>query len=186
MKFYKIIILALCALFFVACGSSNTNPANRTPTQTLQALSEASKKKDIPAIKNLLTKGSWKLFEDSANTQKVSVEELLKREGGAPMEDLPEIRGEKIEGETAFVDVKNIITDENERIPLVKEDGEWKVALDKYVEDLMKRLNEQMKTNPTNSNIAPSNGNQTNTAPNGNQNSANNELKSIQNRLKNN
>lgn len=194
MKIYKIIIVALCALFMLGCNNVSNNPASRTPTETLKALSEASKKKDVAGVKTLLSKGSLKLLEDASKAQNKSSDELLTQEGGAPFRDLPEIRGESIEGETAIVDVKNIITDQNERIPLVKEDGEWKVALDKYAEDLMKRMNEQMKQTPTNSNVAPSNSNiaptnskQTNIKPNANQNSAaNNELKSVQNRLKNN
>ena len=183
MMIYKIITIALCAFFIIGCGGAQP----RTPTETLKALNEASKKRDVPAIKKLLSKGTLALLEESAKTKNKSSDELLKEEGGAPFKELPDIRGETIEGDTAFVDVKNEITGETERIPLVKEEGEWKVALDKYLEDLMKRWTEQMKSVQPNSNIAPSNSNQTNTnKPKTNQNSAvNEEFKSVQNRLRN-
>ena len=184
--------LALGAIFLIVCGAQQ-----RTPTDTLKALNEASKKKDAPAIKKLLSKGTLNLLEESAKSKNKSSDELLQEDGGAPFRDLPEVRGETIEGDTAFVDVKNEVTGENERIPLVKEDGEWKVALDKYLENLMKKLTEQMKSPVPNSNVAPNmnvaptngnqtNSNQTNSKTNTNQNSAVDEFKSVQNRLRNN
>ncbi len=180
MKIYKILIIALCAFFLAACNNANA-PSSRTPTETLQALSEAGKKKDTAGIKKLLSKGSLELLEKSAKTQNQTPDQLLTRENGAPFQNISEYGAETIQGETATVEVKTELTNEFERIPLVKENGEWKAALDKYAEDLMKRLNEQMKPVEHNSNS-----NQTNIKPNTNQNSAaNSELKTIQNRLKN-
>jgi uncharacterized lipoprotein len=146
MKHYKLLTLALCAVFFISGCSSvgNIVTKERTPTDTLKALNDASKKKDTAAIKKLLSKGTNVLLENAALAANTSSDELLKKDDGAPFEDLPEIRGEKIEGETATVTVANQITSEDENIPLVKEDGEWKVALDKYLEDLKKRYDEDM------------------------------------------
>lgn len=145
MKSYKLFTFALCALFFIGCaGCGKFGIGARTPTETLKALNEASKKKDPAAIKKLLSKGTLVLLENAALAANTSSDELLKKEDGAPFQELPEIRGEKIEGETATVTVKNQMTSEDENIPLVKEDGEWKVALDKYLEDLRKRYTEEM------------------------------------------
>lgn len=180
MMMFKFIIFVFFAFFTLACGSNN--PAERTPTQTLKAISAAGKNKDAAGIKKLLSKGSLELIEKTAKSQNTDSDTLLTREGGAPFQNIEEYSNEKIENETATVEVKTIFTDEREKIPLVRENGEWKVALDVYVEDLKKRLTEQMKENPTHSHE-----NQKNTAPNMNQNSAVNEnLKSIQNRLRNN
>lgn len=179
MKFYKIIFIALCAFIIAGCSSPPNNQASRTPTETLKALGEAGKKKDTAAIKKMLSKGSLELLEKSSASQNQTSDQLLTRENGAPFQNISEYGAEKIEGEKATVEVKTELINQFETIPLVREDGEWKAALDKYAEDLIKRLNDQMK--PTNSNV------NTNIKPNTNQNSSanNEELKSIQNRLKN-
>ena len=181
MKIYKTIIIALCAFFIVACNSANSS-SSRTPTDTLKALSEAGKKKDVAGIKKLLSKNSLELLEKSSKSQNQTSDQLLTRENGAPFQNITDYGKEATQGETSTVEIKTALTNEFENIPLIIEDGEWKVALDKYVEELKKRLTEQMKTTPTNANVS----NQTNIKPNTNQNSAaNEELKSIQNRLKN-
>ena len=157
MKNYKILTAALfCALFFIGCNANINNgvtdnsaveknaASTRTPTETLKALNEASKKKDPAEIKKLLSKGTLVLLDNAAKSANTSSDELLKKEDGAPFQELPEIRGEKIEGDTATVTVKNDVTSEDENIPLVREDGEWKVALDKYLDDLKQRFTEEM------------------------------------------
>lgn len=191
MKIYKITIIALFALFIIGCGAKG-----RTPTETLKALNEAAKNKDVAGVKKLLSKGSLELLEKAAKSQNQTSDELLSKEGGAPFAKATVVGDETIEGDLAYVTAKNEISGENERIPLVREDGEWKVALDKYLEDLMKKWTEQMKSVEQNSNVAPnmniaptnSNSNRTNSKTNTNQNSAanNEEFKSIQNRLRNN
>lgn len=147
MKSYTIFTAALLlsALFFIGCnGGGKLAPQGRTPTETLKALNEASKKKDPAAIKKLLSKGTLVLLDNAAKSANTTSDELLKKEDGAPFQELPEIRGEKIEGDTATVTVKNDVTSEDENIPLVKEDGEWKVALDKYLDELKQRFTEEM------------------------------------------
>ncbi|HMS40160.1 MAG TPA: DUF4878 domain-containing protein [Pyrinomonadaceae bacterium] len=178
MKFYKFIIIALCVFFIAGCSNTANNPSSRTPTETLKALGEAGKKKDTVTIKKLLSKGSLELLDKSAKSQNQTSDGLLTRENGAPFQNINEYGAEKITGETATVEVKTELINQFETIPMVREDGEWKAALDKYAEDIMKRMTEQMKPLEQNSN--------TNIKPNTNQNSAtNSELKSIQNRLKN-
>lgn len=64
---------------------------------------------------------------------------------GGPFRILPEMREEKIEGDKATVEVQNMLDKrEYEKIPFVKENGEWKVALDVYMEDLKRRITEEM------------------------------------------
>ncbi len=189
MKFYKFIIIALCAFFIAGCSNTANNPSSRTPTETLKALGEAGKKKDVAETKKFLSKGSLEMLEKLAKAQNQNLDQFLAREDSVRFQNISEYGAEKIQSETATVEVKNYLSDEFELIPLVREEGEWKTALDKYTEDYIKHLNEQMTIPVSNSNIAPtnSNGNQANIKPNTNQNSmANNEeLKSIQNRLKN-
>jgi PBP1b-binding outer membrane lipoprotein LpoB len=154
MKNYIVITILLFAIFISGCGGM-MQPA-RTPSDTLRALNEATKKKDVEAIKKLLSKGTLALIDKNAATQKTTSDELLTRDAGATFRELPEIRGEKIEGDTATVEVKPEEGTQNEKIPLVKEDGEWKVALDKYVEDIRKRMLEDMNK-PKTENENPAN-----------------------------
>jgi hypothetical protein len=56
---------------------------------------------------------------------------------------MPETRNEKINGDMATLEVKNEKTDKWDPLPFVKENGEWKIALDKFLEDMMKSLGEK-------------------------------------------
>jgi PBP1b-binding outer membrane lipoprotein LpoB len=155
MKTYIVITIALLAIFISGCGGAVQTA--RTPSDTLRALHEASKKKDADAIKKLLSKGTLALLEKNASIQKTTSNDLLTRENGAPFRELPDIRGEKTDGDTATVEVKSATMSENEKIPLVKEDGEWKVALDKYAEDARKRFTEDMNKDPNPESNKPAN-----------------------------
>jgi PBP1b-binding outer membrane lipoprotein LpoB len=142
MKIYKTPALILCALFLAGCASLTGKI--ETPTETVRAMHEAAQKKDVEEIKKRLSKGTLKLFDETAVKEKTTVDELLKKEGGAPMQILPEMREEKIEGETATVEVKNQLTGGYENLPFVKEDGRWKLALDVYLEKMRQKFTEEM------------------------------------------
>ena len=150
MKIYKLTFLLLAAFIFAACQSAPNNQA-LSPTETMKALNEAANKKDSEAIKKLVSQGTLDLLEQSAQQQKTTVDELLKRDEGAPFQELPETRNEKITGETATIEIKNNATNDWETMPFVKENGVWKIALDKFLDDAMKRMNEEMKEIPVNS-----------------------------------
>lgn len=136
----------------IGCKSE---PQRKSPTETIKALSEASKQKDAAAIKSYLSKGSLELLDQSARRREKSVDELLREENGAPMQDVTEVRNEQLAGETATVEVKNNVTGAFEKIPFAMENGVWKVALDRYMQDAIKRLNEAMnQPPPTNSAVS--------------------------------
>jgi preprotein translocase subunit YajC len=160
MKSYKTNVVVLCAIFVFGC-SSLQQPQTKSPTEVMQALNEASKAKDVAGIKNSVSKGTLALIEESAKAQNITVDEALKKDSGAPFKDLPEMRNEKIEGDTATIELKNATTNDWETIPFVKEDGVWRLALDKYLEDFKKKATEDMKMPPpdedkTESNASPS------------------------------
>lgn len=145
MKTYQTFIIALCALFAVNCSSIQPQPQTKSPTEVLKTLNEASKTKDVEAIKNSVSKGTLGLIEEAAKAQNTTADELLKKENGAPFKELPEMRNEKIEGDTATLELKNATTGEWEAVPFVKEDGAWRLALDKYLEDMKRKMTENMK-----------------------------------------
>ena len=142
MEICKKMLIALCALFVFGCGAIQQTSS---PTETLKTFIEASDKKDVEKIKGTLSKGTLNIIEGSAKAQNTTIDELLKRENGIPLKEIPETRNEKIEGETASLEVKNVVTDDFDRVPFVKEDGVWKIALDLFMRDMQKKMKEDMK-----------------------------------------
>lgn len=145
MRSYKIIVVVVLAIVFMACKTAN-EPLS--PTETMKALNEATKTKDVERIKKLVSKGTLDLLEYSAKNQNMSVDELLRQDKGAPFQELPETRNEKITGDTATVEIKNTAGNGWETMPFVKEDGVWKIALDKFMDDIMKRARDVMNQPP--------------------------------------
>ena len=180
MRVYTVILTALAVLAITGC-STTTPPANQTatnavntanqtnqaivetksaeptlsPTETLRALNEASRKKDTAAMKGYFSRGTLDLFNELAEKQKKTVDEILKEDDGSPLDELPETRNEKIEGDRATVEVKNPATGKYDPFPLVKENGMWKVALDVYLEELEKRFADEVDQLPQNSSEKP-------------------------------
>ena len=146
MKIYKIIFVALlAAAALVGCGGQQAPPAVEGPTDVLKKFVDASQKKDVETIKQTLSAGTLKRIEESAKRQNTTLDEALKKDDGNALKQMPETRNEQIEGDAATVEIKNAATADWDKIPFVKEDGKWKIALDKFMEDFMKRLSEQTK-----------------------------------------
>jgi len=150
MKIYQMTIIALLSLLIVGCGGAATVSSVVSPTDTLKNFIEASKKKDVAAIKKTLSKGSLALAEESAKKQNITVDEMFKRDNTAMPAEVPEIRNERIEGDAASVEVKDL-TDGYDTIPFVKEDGAWKIAFDKYQQAMMEKMRQEMNMPAPNS-----------------------------------
>lgn len=153
------IALTLCiaALFTAACGGSSTNtnttankpaatpaatnanaaasPAAATanpsvsPTAVFKAFYEASKNADEEALKKTISKDTLAMLEEGAKEKKKSLAQLMK-ESDVPA-TLPETRNEKIDGDNATIEVKDDKTGAWEKFKFVKEDGQWKVVIDR-------------------------------------------------------
>jgi hypothetical protein len=145
MRVYKTIFLVLLAIVFVGCSQSPA-PKEETPTGVLKKYLEAAQKKDVEVMKQTLSAGTLKMIDESAKKQGTTVEELLKKDDGTIPKEMPETRNEQIQGDTATVEVRNGATADWDKIPFVKEDGKWKLALDKFMQDLMRKVTEGMKT----------------------------------------
>ncbi|HSK71317.1 MAG TPA: hypothetical protein VK892_06450 [Pyrinomonadaceae bacterium] len=154
MKIYGLIFIALAAIAFSACSGTTTNnsenavanktvenkPAETTPertqtaahsldpTGTVKAFISAYQKKDVDEMKKYLSKGSLEMFRQTAELQGKTEKELMTSDD-MPFKEMPEMRNEKIEGDTASVEVK--VEGKWEKTPLVKENGSWKLAFDK-------------------------------------------------------
>jgi hypothetical protein len=138
---------ALCAVLVMIFAVSACSLLNSSsPTKTFKAFFEASKKKDIAGMKKALSKGTVDMFDKLAKEQNKTTDDMLK---GLDKEDkdekIPETRNEKITGDTATLEVKNEKTGKWDTLPFVKENGEWKIALDKFLEDMLKDLGDKLK-----------------------------------------
>jgi hypothetical protein len=138
-------INALCAaLAVVFTVSACSLLGGSTPTATFKSFYDASKKKDVPAMKKSLSKGTLDMFDKIAKEQNKTTDEMLKDiDKDDKSEKMPETRNEKINGDTATLEVKNDKTNKWDSLPFVKENGNWKIALDKFLEDMMKNLGEK-------------------------------------------
>src|SRR5262245_40233193 len=100
------LLLALSLLFasVLACKGLGS------PTATFKAFYEAQKDKDVPGIKKTLSKNSLAMFEKAAKEQHKTVDEMLKEGLDEPTfksPNLPETRNEKIDGDTATLEVQD-------------------------------------------------------------------------------
>jgi len=124
MRFYfKFLILILAGLLF-ACAD-NAQPS--TPFNTLEAYTQAIKKKDTTTMKLLLSDASIKMSEQEAKSQNVTVDEIVKRET-LFSENQTDVyfRNEKIDGDKATIEMKDSFNSWN-TVPFVREDGVWKI-----------------------------------------------------------
>jgi hypothetical protein len=161
---YTAILFLVTVFLFTGCqtpqpptgGNSNQPPAapsapasttaDLSPKDVLKALNTAAKQKNVAEIKRHLSQGTLRVLDKTAEEAGKTSDQILTEEGGAPFSVLPEMREEKIEGETATVEVQNMLDKkEYEKIPFVREAGAWKVALDVYMDDLERRITEDMK-----------------------------------------
>lgn len=136
MKTFKIaLIVALLGALGLAGGACSLF-SKGSPTAALTAYFEASKKKDVPAMKKYLSKKSLELFEAEAKKSGQALDDYLKEgvaDPGSVADMMPEIRNEKVSGDTATVEMKRAKSDQWDTVPFVKEDDEWKIAFDRLV-----------------------------------------------------
>ena len=125
-------------------GTSNATPkpspsatavSASTPTDAFRAYYEAIKRKDTDAVRSLFSKGTMTMMEDQAKRTNKSIDAIMTEGLEAANKEIPatvpETRNEKIEGDTATLEVRDEKGDKWETLHMVKEDGAWKLAFDK-------------------------------------------------------
>jgi hypothetical protein len=123
-----LLVISLCLV--AAAAACKKNPS---PTATARAFYQSFKDKDVEAYKRTVSKEGLKVLEDRAGAMEKSLDEYIRMELNKPGITLPdklETRNEKIEGDRATLELKNIEGGWN-TVPFVKEDGQWKVSVDK-------------------------------------------------------
>ncbi len=113
-------------LFFIAAAFSlvaavGCNKGGGSPKDVAEKFYKAVNNKDFNEAKNYATKESASMLDMMSTFAKTLP---------AKSKDI-EVLNEKIEGETATVDVKDKETGKVQTAKLKKEDGKWKVAFDK-------------------------------------------------------
>lgn len=143
-----------------AANSANTQSAEAIeiekklqtlpPTEILREFFAAMSRKDVLTAKKSLSKGSFVLLEQNAKVAEVTPDEYLEELSAFEVENGVEIRNEKISGETATVDYKDSLMPEFRSLPFVREEGIWKLSLDKLAEQMQKEYTEEMNKPPGN------------------------------------
>ena len=140
MRLTAILTFVMFSLFFAACN--NNQQQTSTPTATINAYTEAMRKNDVTAMRQHLSKGTLETINQAALEQKITPDEVLssmsKQANAANQSAAPETRNEQIAGDAATLEIKNSVTGGWDRIPFTKEDGRWKIALDKLVEEALR------------------------------------------------
>ena len=135
-KFTPVMMAVLLVVAISACkfGSS--------PTSTFKAFWQSQKNKDVAGMKKTLSKASMAMMEKGAKQQNKTVDQAI-TEGfnnpGAKYDKIPELRNEKINGNDATLEIQDETSKKWETVYFVKEDGDWKFALDKTVEEMLKK-----------------------------------------------
>jgi predicted lipid-binding transport protein (Tim44 family) len=115
--------------------STTTSSSGSGPTEAFQTYYEAIKAKDVNAVKNLFSKSMLTMMEEQSKRSNKSLDAVMAEGLEHAREDIPdampETRNEKIDGDTATLEVRDEKKDKWETIHFLKEDGEWKLSFDK-------------------------------------------------------
>jgi len=126
-------------LFVLALAGCKSEP---TPTATFKAYFDAQQKKDIATMKQTLSKTSLAMMEASAKQQGVTLDKMIQAQLDHPaskIDKLPESRNEKITGDNATLELRNEEANRWDTMYFVKEDSKWKIALDRTIEEMLRK-----------------------------------------------
>jgi hypothetical protein len=163
-----ILVIALAAVVFSAACSKNANTGNSTnstnstttnnssnttssggeatggPTAALRAYYQAGMNKDVATAKKYLSSGTLALLEGEAKKAGKTLDEAFTESAAKTQATvMPEFSNEKISGDTATVDLK--AQGATLTMPMVREGGEWKLAMDKLIADLKNAMGDGVK-----------------------------------------
>ena len=136
MKKRTLFVALMLMLAVAGCKSGST------PTATFKAFFEAQQKKDVAGMKKNLSKTSLAIMEKSAKEQNMTVDDAIKQQLESPAsktDKIPDTRNEKINGNEATLELHNEDTKKWDKMYFVKEDGTWKIALDRTIEEMLRQ-----------------------------------------------
>jgi Putative lumazine-binding len=133
----KTLLVTSIFLLVVAAGCKSA-PG---PAATFKTYFEAQKKKDIAGMKQTLSKTSLKMMDASAKEQGLTLDKMIDAQLQNPsskIDKMPETRNEKINGDSATLELHNEEANRWDTMYFVKEDSGWKIALDRTIEEMLK------------------------------------------------
>jgi hypothetical protein len=136
MKKRALFVALMLMLAVAGCKSGSS------PTATFKAFFEAQQKKDVAGMKKNLSKTSLAIMEKSAKEQNKTIDDAIKEQLDNPAsktDKIPETRNEKINGNEATIELHNEETNKWDMMYFAKEDGVWKIALDRTIEEMLKK-----------------------------------------------
>lgn len=126
--------------------SSSGSPAS-SPIAAYKAFQEANKQKDYEGVKRRFSKASLEMITDEAKKKNQTLDEYVKQQVDSGKQD-EEVANEKITGDTATIDLKDKTSNSSITLPMVMEDGEWKIAYDKFVKQMNEAFDKMSKELP--------------------------------------
>lgn len=105
-----------------------------SPTAAFKSFYEAAKNNDPEGIKRSLSKQTMETMEQAAAEAKKPLDELFKDMTKGALATSLETRNEKIDGDNATLEVKDGKMDKWDSVPFVKEDGLWKISMNRTYE----------------------------------------------------
>ena len=120
-----LVITALLMVCLASCGGKKAS----TPTELFKNFYTAAKDKDAAGLKSMLSRASLAYAENEAKKNGQTLDDYLAGQGQHFPPSMPEIRNEKVEGDRATLEFRREGAANWSTARFVKEDGEWKVAL---------------------------------------------------------
>lgn len=123
-----------------AAKTPETKTATASPSEAFKAFIAAAQKNDALAISKLVSRNTVKMLADQAAKNNQSLDEYIKaqnKDSNVTTQDI-EVVSEKINGDNATVEYKQ--RGDKLAALLVKEDGQWKIAYDKMMEQMEKEM----------------------------------------------
>lgn len=145
MKFVPTRNLIFGWLLLTLCCANCASTQNSTPTAALKNYLAAAQKEDAAMMKTLLSDNTLKLTAENARQQNKSVDELLKADAERSITakvSEAETRNEIVTGDEATLEIKNAQTGGWDKLYFVKENGVWKLAIDKMIGEMLKDAEE--------------------------------------------
>ena len=129
-------VASLVLLTAMACSFGSS------PTATFKAFIEAQKNKDVAGMKKRLSKKTLTMVENAALAQSKSIDQSIADDfPAAQAQKVPEMRNEKITGDSGSLEVHYDGVNEWQTMYFVKEDGDWKIDFDKTLDEIIKKAN---------------------------------------------
>jgi hypothetical protein len=142
MRFWLTFIISLFLLLVLSCS----RPTRAlTPLDTFKSYNDASKKKDLTAMKLMLSQASLKMHDEEAKARGLNLDDIMKTQSLiGENQNVVAFKDQKIEGEKATIDVKNE-SDRWDTIHFVMEDGVWKIDELGSAEQMIKDIEQEQK-----------------------------------------